>query len=600
MADLTNAIQEAEAEEVETALSVIRRGLKTTPELLQGLAATALIGVAVAAGQISVPIVIQLALDRGGLTSGDVDTSTVVKLVLFGLAVLIATEILALIAKRRMIARAEASLRRLRVMGFDHVHRQTLAVHNEQATGIMISRVTSDVDSLSRFTDWGLFVWIVQPIVVVGVFIAMAVYSWQLALLALFAFAPVFIAMRWVRKRMALAHDERRTAIGDLLGAFSEALSGAEVVRAYNAQHRTQTRLDQVSETRYRKGLRANFYMSGVYVVGDIVGAVMLALVLLVGVTQREALDLSSGSLVAILFLITLLLSPIAELGETINNAQEAVAGWRKILDLLDQPIEDLDPPSGATLPEGPLAFGASKVNFDYGDGVPILRDVSVMIPAGVRVAIVGETGSGKSTFARLLCRLADPIDGVVSIGGLDLREVSGTSRQSAVRMVPQDGFLFDTTIRENIAFGRNGAEDDDIDRAIELLNLGAWVDGLPLGLETPVGERGSSLSVGERQLVSFARAAVADPGILILDEATSSVDPQTDLQLTRALDRLADGRTIVSIAHRLSTAESADIVLVFHAGELVEQGSHDDLVGLGGRYADLFAAWAADAATRP
>jgi putative ABC transport system ATP-binding protein len=590
---------EAAVAEEESAISVMRRGLRTTPELVQGLFATALIGVVVAVGQISVPIVIQLALDRGGLTSGDVDTGTVLQLVLLGFAVIATTEALALIAKRRMIVRAEASLRRLRVLAFEHVHRQSLAVHNEQATGVMISRVTSDVDSLSRFADWGLFVWVVEPIVVIGVFVAMAVYSWQLALVALLAFTPVFGAMRWVRKRMSRAHEERRTAIGDLLGAFNEALTGAEVVRAYNAQHRTQRRLDTVSETRYRKGLRANFYMAGVYVVGDLIGAVMLALVLLVGVTQREALDLSSGELVAILFLITLLLTPIAELGETINNAQEAVAGWRKVLNLLDEPIEDLDPASGADLPSGPLSIDSHSVHFDYGDGVPVLRDVTVSIPAGQRVAIVGETGSGKSTFARLMCRLADPVAGDMLIGGVPLTEVSGAARHAAVRMVPQDGFLFDTTIRENISYGRRDATEADIDQAIALLNLGPWVAGLPLGLDTPVGERGSSLSVGERQLVSFARAAVADPGILILDEATSSVDPQTDLQLTRALDRLAEGRTVVSIAHRLSTAESADLVLVFADGELIEHGGHDELVARGGRYAALFAAWTADTATR-
>jgi|GEM_PF-6455868 len=251
------------------AIQVLRRGLRTTPELLHGLWATALIGVAVAVGQISIPIVIQLALDRGGLTSREVDMSTVFQLVLMAFGVVIATEGLALIAKRRMIVRAEASLRRLRVMAFDHVHRQSLAVHNEQATGVMISRVTSDVDSLSRFTDWGLFVWVVEPIVVLGVFIAISIYSWQLALIAVLAFLPVLFVMRWVRKRMALAHDERRTAIGDLLGAFNESLTGAEVVRAYNAQHRTQKRLDTVSEARYQKGLKANLYMSGVYVIGD-------------------------------------------------------------------------------------------------------------------------------------------------------------------------------------------------------------------------------------------------------------------------------------------------------------------------------------------
>ncbi len=600
MADLETPVPGVEVDTADAAthdgaIQVLRRGLQTTPELLQGLLATALIGVAVAIGQISIPIVIQLALDRGGLTSGEVDTGVVLRLVLMAFGVLVATEALALIAKRRMIVRAEASLRRLRVLAFDHVHRQTLSVHNEQATGVMISRVTSDVDSLSRFTDWGLFVWVVEPIVVLCIFVAMAVYSWQLALLALVSFLPVFVAMRWVRTRMALAHDERRTAIGNLLGAFNESLTGAEVVRAYNAQHRTQKRLDTVSEVRYQKGLKANLYMSGVYVIGDLVGAVMLAAVLLVGVTQREALDLSSGSLVAIMFLITLLLTPIAELGETINTAQEAVAGWRKVLDLLDQPIEDLDPETGVALSAGALSIAANHVAFDYGDGVPVLRDVSVELPAGRRIAIVGETGSGKSTFARLLCRLADPTSGSIMIDGVELTDVAGDARHRAIRMVPQDGFLFDATIRENISFGRADATQADIDQAIDLLSLEAWVAGLPDGLDTPVGERGSSLSVGERQLVSFARAAVADPGILILDEATSSVDPQTDLQLTRALDRLAEGRTIVSIAHRLSTAESADIVLVFSDGELIEQGGHDELVLAGGRYAELFAAWTAD-----
>jgi len=278
-----------------------------------------------------------------------------------------------------------------------------------------------------------------------------------------------------------------------------------------------------------------------------------------------------------------------------INTAQEAVAGWRKVLDLLDEPIQDLDPETGHVLPSGALSIESVGVDFDYGDGVPVLRGVSVDIPAGSRVAIVGETGSGKSTFARLLCRLADPTNGTILIAGSSLVDVAGDARHQAIRMVPQDGFLFDATIRENISYGRANAKNADIDRAIELLNLNQWIADMALGLDTPVGERGSSLSVGERQLVSFARAAVADPGILILDEATSSVDPQTDLHLTRALDRLAEGRTIVSIAHRLSTAESADIVLVFSDGELIEQGSHGELVAAGGRYAELFAAWTAD-----
>lgn len=575
-----------------SSLDVLRRGVRTTPGLVRGLAATALIGVAVAAGQIAVPVILQLALDRGGLTSGDVDIDEVTRLVIIGVVLVALTQVFSVIARRQLISRAEAALRELRVLAFDHVHRQSLAVHNEQATGVMISRVTSDVDALSRFVEWGLFAWVVEPVVVVGVFVAIAFYSWQLALVGVLSFAPVYFVLRWVRARMADAHDERRSAIGDLLGTFNEALTGAEVVRAYNAQDRTRNRLERASSRRYRTGLRANLYMSGVFVVGDLIGTVMMAIVLIVGITQRQALDLSAGALVAIMLLITLLFSPIAELGESINNAQEAIAGWRKVLDLLDEPIDNLDPTQGHDLPSGPLSIEASGVNFDYGDGIPILRDVSVALDSGSRIAIVGETGSGKSTFGRLLCRLADPIDGQVLIGGVALDSVNVDARQAAIRMVPQDGFLFDSSIRENIANGRAGATQIEIENAISLLGLEAWVEGLPQGLDTPVGERGSSLSVGERQLVSFARAAVADPGVLILDEATSSVDPQTDLQLTRALDRLAQGRTVVSIAHRLSTAEAADVVLVFAAGELVEHGPHDELVAAGGTYAEMFATW--------
>lgn len=578
--------------ETAAALEIIRRGLRTTPELYDGIRVTALVGLAHAVGRLAIPIVIQLAIDRGGLTTGDVKIDTVVLLGSIGIVVVLGSEVLGVIAKRRLISRAEAALKRLRMLAFDHVHRLSLADHNEQATGILVSRVTSDVDALTRFADWGMFTWMVDPVVIVGVFIAMAIYSWQLALLALVTFLPAFFVMRWVRHRMIAAHDAKRTAVGDLLGAYSETLTGAEVIRAYNAEDRMQERLDVVSEQRYRAGLRANIYMSGVFVVGDLIGAFMMASVLVVGVTQRDALGLSAGELVALLAFTTLLHSPVAELGETINNAQEAVAGWRKVLNLLDRKIEPLDPQTGLSAPEGALSISAEGVGFAYRGGDLVLRDVNVEVPAGVRVAVVGETGSGKSTFARLLCRLADPTDGRLLLGGVPLTEMSSDARHRAVRLVPQDGFLFDTTIRRNIGYGRDGATDAEIEQAIDVLGLRSWVEGLPEGLDTPIGERGGLLSVGERQLVSFARAAVADPGLLILDEATSSVDPQTDIALTRAIDRLSEGRTVLSIAHRMSTAEAADLILVFDDGELVEHGPHADLVKTGGRYSAMHAAW--------
>ncbi len=579
--------------EDESTIAIIRRGLAVTPELTRGLGLTAMLGLLFAVGQLAVPIVIQQAIDRGGLSSGDVDVDIVVTLGLLGIVAIVLSEGLGIIVKKRMVVRAEAALRSLRVKAFDHVHRLSLQDHNEQSTGVLVSRVTSDVDALSRFADWGLFVWLVSPIVIAGVFGAMAVYSWQLAIIGVVCFLPVYGALRWVRTKMAAAHDARRTAIGDLLGSFTETLNGAEVIRAYRAEDVVAERLDGVSEHRYRAGIRSNIFMSGVYVVGDLIGTVMLTVLLVVGVTQREALGLTAGELIAILTLSTLLHSPVAELGETINNAQQAVAGWRKVLDLLDRDIEITEAAAPTVLPDGALAIDAESLSFAYHDGGLVLRDVSVHIPAGSRVAVVGETGSGKSTFARMVCRLADPVSGDVLIGGASLKDVSDESRHRSIRMVPQDGFLFDTTIRENIRDGRADASDADVDAAIELLGLDPWIRGLAQGLDTEVGERGSLLSVGERQLVSFARAAVADPGLLILDEATSSVDPQTDLQLTRAIDQLSAGRTVLSIAHRLSTAEASDLVLVFDAGELVEQGPHAELVASDGVYARLHEAWA-------
>ena len=255
--------------------------------------------------------------------------------------------------------------------------------------------------------------------------------------------------------------------------------------------------------------------------------------------------------------------------------------------------VEIVEPSPGITLPEGtPLPIEAAGVTYRYGDADLVLHGVAMTVAAGAHVVIVGETGSGKSTFVKLLTRLADPIGGTIRVGGVDLREVARASRQQAIRMVPQDGFLFDTTIRENVRAGREGASDREVEASFEELGLASWLATLPEGLETRVGERGESLSVGERQLVSLARAQIGNPGVLILDEATSAVDPATERRISEALRRLSAGRTTVTIAHRLSTAETADTVFVFDDGRIVERGTHADLVAAGGRYASLYASW--------
>jgi putative ABC transport system ATP-binding protein len=302
----------------------------------------------------------------------------------------------------------------------------------------------------------------------------------------------------------------------------------------------------------------------------------------------------------AFLFLADMFVHTFTDLPEIYADTQTAIAGWRKILALLALPVEIVEPTPGTALAPGAMSVRAERVSYRYGDGPVVLRDVSLEVPAGAHVAVVGETGSGKTTFCKLLTRLADPVEGRIQIGGVELREVARVSRQRAIRMVPQDGFLFDVSVRDNVRAGREGATDREVESAFEELGLRDWVEGLADGLETRVGERGESLSVGERQLVSLARAQIGNPGLLILDEATSAVDPATERRISEALRRLSAGRTSITIAHRLSTAEGADEIFVFDAGRVVERGTHAELVAAGGRYAGLYRSWLGNVRSEP
>lgn len=573
------------------ALSVLRRGLTETPEARAGLVATFFMGLSIAVGKLVVPIVIQRALDKGVL-GDEVKPDVVAQNVGVAFVVVIAAGLISWLTQRRLVVRAQEALAALRNRAFERVHQLSIADHNDTRRGVLVARVTSDAETLSRFVQWGLFSWTVNPTVILGTFAVLAWYSWQIALITAIAYAPVVPILRRLQVKQLSAYDAFRTRVGEMVTTFGESVMGAAVVRAYGVEDRSQRRLDRSIEGRFRARVKAQFYTAFTFIIGDFFGAIALITALVLGISQQDAWGLQAGELVACLFLITLLQSPIAELSETLDQTQTAVAGWRKILDLIDQPPDVVDPIAGRLIPSGAIEVTTEHLQFSYRAGPPVLRDVSTTIPAGANVAIVGETGSGKTTFAKLLCRLADPSGGVVKLNGVPIDQATAASRQRSVRMAPQDGFLFDTTIRENIRFGRPDATDADIDRAFEVLDLTWWIQKLPGGLDATVGERGDSLSVGERQLVALVRAALADPGLLILDEATSAVDPETDQALTTALRRLAVGRTLVSIAHRLATAEAADLVMVFDAGELVEMGPHNELVDAGGRYADLHAAW--------
>ncbi len=579
--------------EIEGALHLLRRGLQGSPELRAGIGYTIGLALAMTAGRLVVPILIQLVLDRGFSETRGLNAPLV--LWAGGLAAL--AILLLYLAGRatylRLVTASERALASLRIRAFEHIHDLSIAAQSEHKRGAFVARVTADVDVIGQFLEWGGISWITSTAVMLGTAVTMFVYSWQLALVALFVVAPLFFVLRRMQKGMLAAYDLIRTRVGETLSAISESLMGAAVVRAYGLEEQTNRRIKDAIQRRYKAEMRGARYQATIFPAADLFGAFAVAAVIGTGAWFGRRWDLSFGDVVAFVFLVTIFVEPLSELSETFDLTQTAVAGWRKVLGVLDIPLDLVEPSPGLTLPGGVLSVRTEDLEFGYRDGGGlVLHGISTEVPAGAHVAIVGETGCGKTTFAKLLCRLADPTSGRIVIGDVDLRDVAPESRRMAIRMVAQDGFLFDTTVRENVRMGRADAPDADVDRAFELLGLSSWVATLPEGLDTPVGERGENLSVGERQLVALARAQLGGPGLLILDEATSAVDPETERVLATALERLSEGRTTVTIAHRMSTAEAAEDVLVFDRGRIVDRGDHRSLLARGGIYAALYESW--------
>ncbi|GAA3147090.1 MULTISPECIES: ABC transporter ATP-binding protein [Nonomuraea] len=575
-----------------SALATIRQGLSLTPEFRKGLLGTLALAVIATLGKVIVPVAVQQTIDTG-LKNGTPDVSYITKAVVICAAAVVLTALAGYVMNVRLYKATESSLATLRVSGFRHVHDLSVLTQNTERRGALVSRVTNDIDQISTFMQWGGLMIIVSFGQLFVATVLMFVYSWQLTLLVWVCFIPLMIALPRFQRLLSRAYTTVRERTGDMLAAVSESVVGAAVIRAYASERRTAERVDRAVDANRKAQVRAQTIVGFVFPLTEIVAAVAIAGIVLLGVQLGLSGGITQGELVAFLFLVTLFVSPLQTATEVLNEAQNAVAGWRRILGVLDTPPDVADPgEQGVVLPRGPIEVAFEEVHFSYPGGAPVLREITLAIPPRSRVAVVGETGSGKTTFAKLLTRLMDPAAGRVTVDGHDLRNVRFSSLRERIVMVPQDGFLFDGTLEDNIRYGKPSATTEEIELALTELGLADWLEGLPAGLATPVGQRGESLSAGERQLVALARAYLADPDLLLLDEATSAVDPATEVRLARALEGVTRGRTAISIAHRLSTAENADEVLVFDAGRLVQRGPHAELVGAPGVYADLHASW--------
>ncbi len=581
----------------DSAVRTIGRGLETAPILRQGLGVTWLLAAVGAAGRVAVPILIQQSIDRG-VVDGEVRMDVIVQMAVIAAIAVVISGWGFRQAALRLGERSERALHDLRVRLIGHIHQLSLADHNDERRGGLVARVTSDIETLARFFQWGGLAWLVDGTLMVIVASVMLAYDWVLALVAFAVAIPLLFVLRAVQSRLLVAYDRARFNNGQSLGAIAELVSGGPTVRAYGAGDAIAQQVEESVEVTASSQIRAALIGAFLFPSGEVFSALTVSAVVGVGVWRGPESGLTAGALVGFVFLTYRFLEPIAGFTELIDTTQMAVAGLRRVLSVLDMPIGPPQPDDPIPLPAGQLQIDIREVTFAYRSrsdttaDSAVLKDIDVSIPAGQQVAMVGATGSGKTTLGRLIARFADPTFGEIDLGGVPLRMVDRAELRTRLIVVSQEPFLFDDTVAANVAFADEGAKASDVERVVDDLGVRDWIESLPKGLATNVGERGDQLSAGERQLVALLRAGLADPDILILDEATSSVDALTEVRIARALERLAATRTTIAIAHRLSTAARADRVLVLDNGRLVQDGHHDDLVAQDGPYRALYESW--------
>ncbi|HVM39689.1 MAG TPA: ABC transporter ATP-binding protein [Acidimicrobiia bacterium] len=568
---------------------VLRRTVRLLEPYRRQVVVASVLLVVQTATMLAGPAIIRFGIDHGirPRDPGMINAAAVVFLVVVAVGYLAGRSVIWLVARL-----GESFLRDMRRRVFRHLTNLSLDFYERGKAGVIVSRMTSDVEALQELVSQGLVLFVINALLFAGVVVVLVVMSPLLAAVTLVVVPGVALASSWFRRESNKAYLDLRDAIGDTLTSLQEGLSGVRVVQAYNQEPTLIRRFANTNEAQYTAHLRTISISARYFPVVELAGVGAMAVVLLAGGFMADAGLVSVGTVVAFVLYVNNLFEPIQQLSQLFNQLQQSGAALQKLYDVLDETPTVREREGAIDLPaRGSLSVDG--VAFAY-DRIRVLEGVTLAVEPGSRVALVGPTGAGKSTLAKLMARFYDPVEGAVRYGGVDLRDATLRSLRERIVVVPQEGFLFNGTIRDNVLVGRPEASDDDITAAVGRLGLEERFSAFPDGLDTEVRERGSRLSAGERQLVSLVRAALADPAVVVLDEATSNLDPGTELAVERALDELMRGRTVVVIAHRLSTAARADRIAVVEGGALVEEGTHHDLLARGGRYAALFRSWSA------
>jgi ATP-binding cassette, subfamily B, bacterial len=586
------AVQDEDRVDRGEAGRIVKRTWRMMRPYHRGLVSTMVVLVGFTAMTVSGPLIVGYAIDHG-LSIHHFDR----RVVLWSAALYLLVAVSMALFERAQIVMVnrigESFLRDLRKRVFAHLLSLSMSFFDKEQTGRLVSRMTSDIDALENLVQQGIVIFVTSGLLFVGVLVIMAVKSPLLFLATMVVLPPVIISSRKFRRNSNDAYLVVRDRIGQTLSTLQESLAGIRVVQAFGREDEQFTRFVDHNQAQYEANVHAVRLSARYFPVVEFTNAAATAVIIGFGGLLVHWHRTSIGTVAAFVLFLAYLIDPIQQFSQLFNLVQQSGAALKKIFGLLDTEAAVAERPGAVDLPSrGELVV--DQVSFAYlpGERDTVLSNVSLTVSAAERVALVGPTGAGKSTLAKLMARFYDPTEGSVSYGGVDLKDATFPSVRRRIAVVPQEGFLFHGTILDNVRLADADATEDDVRRALRTIGCEDRFEALPDGLLTEVRERGSRLSAGERQLVSLARAALANPDVLILDEATSNLDPGTESVVERALSALMTGRTVIVIAHRLSTAERADRVGVVDAGGLIELGPHAELLAAGGRYAELYAAW--------